>query len=235
MASRLVVVSLRWGIAAIGAAALLDAVVVAQTSSGFVATADFLSSVTALTNILSVVVFVITGADAWRRAWRPVHDPALRRRRTASSPDIRGKRAPRIAVLRAVNVATLLSMSVLFLSIYGPVVAADPAQLNLTSALLHVVIPALAVVDWFGFPPERRVDMRGVLLVLIFPAIWFVYTFIRGALTGRYVYEFLDPAGPEGMQGVIAMTVLIIASFFLIGVVVFVTQRSRKRTSATLI
>lgn len=137
--------------------------------------------------------------------------------------------------MRAVNVATLLSMSMLFLGIYGPVVLADPSQLNPTSVLLHVVVPVLAVVDWFAFPPPRRVDLRAVFLVLVFPCVWFVYTFIRGTFTGRYVYEFLDPSGPAGIRGVSAMTVLIVACFFLIGVGVFVTQRSRERSKAALI
>lgn len=235
MASRLVVVFLRWGTAAVGAVALVDAVVVAQVSAGSAATGDFLSSVTALTNILSVVAFVIAGGEAWRNRSRPGGSGRRGGPRSRRNEDARARHSPRIGLMRAVNVATLVSMSVLFLSIYGPVVVTDPAQLNLTSVLLHVVVPTLAVVDWYGFPAERRIDLRGVFLVLVFPCIWFIYSFIRGAFTGRYVYEFLDPSGAAGVQGVVAMTVLIISCFFLVGVAVFVTQRSQKSRPAPLI
>lgn len=227
MASRVAVAGLRWGIAVTGAVALADAIVVAQTSSGSAATADFLSSVTALTNILSVIAFAVAGADA-RRGDSRTGDPGLRRGpHRPRVADARVRRATRIAMMRALNVATLVSMSVLFLTIYGPVVVTDPAQLNLTSVVLHVVVPVLTVVEWFVFPAESRAPLRGVFLVLVFPCLWFVYSFIRGALTGRYVYEFLDPSGPSGVQGVVAMTVLIITCFFLVGAAVFLTQRSR--------
>jgi hypothetical protein len=136
--------------------------------------------------------------------------------------------------MRGVNVATLVGMSVLFLGIYGPVVITDPAQLNPTSVLLHVVIPALAVIEWIVFPPERRPALRGVFLVMVFPVLWFIFTNVRGAFTGRYVYEFLDPSGPSGSQGPAAMTVLILACFFLVGAVVFVTQRSRRVRAPTI-
>lgn len=230
MASRLAVATFRWVIAATGAVALADAIIVAQTSSGSAATADFLSSVTALTNILSVVVFAVAGADA-RRSGAQATAPGLRRgAHGARTADVRARRGARIALVRALNVATLVSMSVLFVGIYGPVVVTDPAQLNATSVVLHLVIPILAVVDWFVFPAERRAPVRGVFLVLVFPCVWFVYSFVRGALTRRYVYEFLDPSGPSGVEGVAAMTVLIISSFFLVGAAVFSFQRSREKS-----
>lgn len=221
MASKRVVAFSRGAIAATGAVTVTVATYTAQASSGFAATEDFLSSVTAQTNILSVVAFVIAGAHAWRRGGRAVG------RAGGRGQDVHARRAARVALMRGINVATLVGMSALFLGIYGPVVISDPAQLNPTSVLLHVVIPALAVIEWFVFPPEHRAPLRGVFLVLAFPILWFIFTNVRGAMTGRYVYEFLDPSGPSGQQGAVAMTVLILSCFFLVGVVVFVTQRSR--------
>lgn len=228
MASHRVIAFLRWAIAATGAVTVGIATSTAQTASGFEATADFLSSVTAQTNILSIVAFVIAGAHAWRRGGR------VAGRAGGRGQDVLARRAAWIALMRGVNVATLLGMSVLFLGIYGPVVITDPAQLNPTSVFLHVVIPALAVIEWIVFPPEHRATIRGVFLVMAFPVLWFIFTNVRGAVTGRYVYEFLDPSGPSGPQGPAAMTVLILACFFLVGVVVFVTQRSRRFRPPTI-
>lgn len=215
MTSSWVVVVVRWAIAALGAGTLIDAILVAQTASGTAATVDFLSSVTAQSNIISVVVFALAGATALRR-------------RAVTRGDRRAVPRRGVDLLRAVAVATLVGMSVLFLFIYGPTVFADPGQVNTASLLLHVVIPVLAVVEWLVFPPEQRLDVRGILLVLVFPIVWFAFTFIRGAATGHYVYEFLDPANAAGVQGVLAMTVLIVMIFFLAGVVVFLVQRSQR-------
>ncbi len=223
MASHQVVAFSRWVIAATGAVTVGIAIHTAQTASGFEATADFLSSVTAQTNILSIVAFAIAGAHAWRGGRRAVG------RAGGRGQGAHARRAARIALMRGVNVATLVSMSLLFLGIYGPVVITDPAQLNPTSVLLHVVIPALAVVEWIVFSPERRAPVGGALLVLVFPVLWFVFTNVRGAFTGQYVYEFLDPVGPAGPARAVAMTVLIISCFFLVGVAVFFTQRSHER------
>jgi len=228
LASNRVVAFSRWAIAATGAVTVAVATYTAQASSGRAATEDFLSSVTAQTNILSVVAFAIAGAHAWRRGGRAPGRAGER------AQDVHARRAARVALMRTVNVATLVGMSVLFLGIYGPVVIADPAQLNPTSVLLHVVIPALAVIEWVVFPSESRAAVRGVLLVMVYPVLWFVFTNVRGAFTGRYVYEFLDPSGSSGVQGAVAMTVLILASFFLVGVLVFVTQRSRGSRSPTI-
>jgi hypothetical protein len=211
-----------------GAVTVSIATHTAQTASGFEATADFLSSVTAQTNILSIIAFSIAGAHAWRRGGRAAG------RAGGRGQDVHARRAARIALMRGVNVATLVGMSLLFLGIYGPVVITDPAQLNPTSVLLHVVIPALAVIEWIVFPPQHRTAIRGVFLVMVFPVLWFIFTNVRGAFTGRYVYEFLDPSGPSGLQGPAAMTVLILASFFLVGVVVFVTQRARRVRAPTI-
>ena len=62
----------------------------------------------------------------------------------------------------------------------------------LCDKLLHVVVPLLAVVGWLVFGPRPRVTLRTILLMLIWPAAWVVYTLVRGAITAFYPYPFLD-------------------------------------------
>lgn len=62
----------------------------------------------------------------------------------------------------------------------------------LTDKLLHVVVPLMAVVGWVAFGPRPRVNLRIVLLGLIWPTAWLVYTLVMGALTGWYPYPFVN-------------------------------------------
>src|SRR5690554_7445831 len=61
-----------------------------------------------------------------------------------------------------------------------------------SSQLLHFWIPAYAIMDWL-IAPGRDVPWRTVGFILIFPAVWVVFTMIRGAHVHWYPYFFLDP------------------------------------------
>ncbi|PPI25282.1 hypothetical protein C5D34_08415 [Rathayibacter sp. AY1B1] len=126
-------------------------------------------------------------------------------------------------------------MSGLFLVIYGPTVLGDPAQLNPSTVVLHVLVPALALVELLAVPGTRPVDLRLVWAVMVFPVLWFAYTFVRGALTSRYVYEFLDPELSGGDRIIIGMTVLILSIFFLMGVAILSLQRWRTAVRSPLV
>lgn len=62
------------------------------------------------------------------------------------------------------------------------------------NAVVHEVMPIVIVVDWLVDPPWTRLSYREGLLWLGFPAVWIIYTLVRGAMVGRYPYPFLDPA-----------------------------------------
>lgn len=215
MKAHRVIAAIRWATALLGAVVVLDALFVAQISVGATATADFLSSITALTNIIAIPVFFLAGRSSWRSGERVG-------RRLASRSEAHARP---FTVLRGVNAATLASMSVLFLVIYGPTVLGDPAQLTLNTVVLHLVIPSIALLDWLILPGPAPVDLRAVWLVLVFPVVWFGYTFARGALVSRYVYEFLDPTTPGSDRIIVSMTLFILSTFFLVGVLLFVVQR----------
>lgn len=62
-----------------------------------------------------------------------------------------------------------------------------------SSQLLHFVLPTYALLDWW-LAPGREVPWKTLFLVLPFPAVWVVYTMVRGASVYWYPYFFLDPA-----------------------------------------
>jgi hypothetical protein len=62
----------------------------------------------------------------------------------------------------------------------------------LADKLLHIVVPALALIGWLVFGPRDRIGMRDVGACLVLPLVWLVYTLVRGAVVHWYPYPFID-------------------------------------------
>ena len=90
---------------------------------------------------------------------------------------------------------------------------------------LHYVMPAAVLIDWFMDLPNRRMQFKRALVWLVFPALYLVYSLVRGEAIGWYPYPFLDPAnnGYEGVAvasigillGMLALTWLLTKSTYL--------------------
>ena len=63
---------------------------------------------------------------------------------------------------------------------------------TLVNALVHFVVPIMMVVGWLAFGPRPRIDAGTVLWSLLFPALWMLYTLVRGAIWKWYPYPFVD-------------------------------------------
>ncbi|MBJ7600032.1 MAG: hypothetical protein DLM67_19135 [Candidatus Nephthysia bennettiae] len=61
------------------------------------------------------------------------------------------------------------------------------------NTVVHELMPMVMVADWLLDPPAHRLSLRQSLLWLSFPFVWILYTLVRGAITGRYPYPFLNP------------------------------------------
>jgi hypothetical protein len=58
--------------------------------------------------------------------------------------------------------------------------------------LLHLVIPILVLLYWILFVPKKTLEFKNIFPWLIFPAVYLVYTLIRGAFFSFYPYPFID-------------------------------------------
>lgn len=61
-----------------------------------------------------------------------------------------------------------------------------------TNTVFHYLVPIATVLGWLLFGPRPRVDVRVVGWSLAWPAAWFGYTLIRGAVWSWYPYPFVD-------------------------------------------
>ncbi|MFI7582513.1 Pr6Pr family membrane protein [Kocuria sp. M1N1S27] len=89
----------------------------------------------------------------------------------------------------------------------------------LSSKVLHFVLPVYAVADFLLAPGRRRLRWASIWVSTVFPALWAVYTLVRGRMVGWYPYFFLDPALVGGYRAVgtyaLGVSVLILAVSFL--------------------
>ncbi len=95
--------------------------------------------------------------------------------------------------------------------------------------VVHYLIPAVLVVDWFLDPPRHRLGSRIAAAWLVYPLAWFAYTLVRGSSTGWYPYPFVDVTR-HGYSGVLARGVVFILAFG-IGAAAFAMISDRRSAS----
>jgi hypothetical protein len=78
--------------------------------------------------------------------------------------------------------------------------------------VLHDVMPVLYVLYWLVFVPKDTLRLADLPRWLAYPGLYLIYTLIRGALTARYPYPFLDVA-KIGYAGVAINAVILLAAF----------------------
>lgn len=94
--------------------------------------------------------------------------------------------------------------------------------------LLHMVVPALAILGWAVFGPRPRIDGRAIGLAICWPLAWLGWSLAMGAATGWYPYPFLDHREPDGTSGVVITSVAITVFFLaLFGLALLVDRRAR--------
>lgn len=69
--------------------------------------------------------------------------------------------------------------------------------------IYHKLAPVVVAVAWILFPPKRKVNWKSPFFLVVFPAVYLGYVFIRGYITGWYPYYFFDPAKTTYLQMII--------------------------------
>ena len=69
-----------------------------------------------------------------------------------------------------------------------------------SDTLIHIIVPVLVVLGWLVFGP-RRISVRVVVLGLVWPVLWLLFTLVVGRITGWYPYFFLISHRPAPAGG----------------------------------
>lgn len=83
--------------------------------------------------------------------------------------------------------------------------------------IIHGIGPLFMLADWVINRPESGVTWSDFGKWLIFPAVYLVYTLIRGPIVDWYPYPFLDPRAPHSHTEVAVGSVLVLMVILIVG------------------
>jgi hypothetical protein len=119
---------------------------------------------------------------------------------------------------RAVRLASLFGITVTGL-VYATVLAKvhEPHgwQEASTNIVFHYIVPIMMVLGWLLFGPRRRIEGRTIMLAILWPIAWAIYSLIHGAITKWYPYPFLD-VNTHGYVRVIVNAVAVVAVLLVV-------------------
>lgn len=98
---------------------------------------------------------------------------------------------------------------------------------------LHVVMPALFLLYWWLAVPKATLRWPQVMLWQSYPAAYFAYVLIRGAVNHWYPYPFLN-VGTLGYLHVLANACVVLLAFVVIGLLLVALGRWQVRHSSKI-
>lgn len=93
---------------------------------------------------------------------------------------------------------------------------------------MHDAVPVLYLVYWLIFVSKSDLQWKHAAQWLLYPLIYMVYSLIRGGISGRYLYPFID-AGAIGYRRTLANAAILSCAFLAVGLVVVAIGRHAAR------
>ena len=197
MTSRLSAVIFRLVFAAAALGAITFQLFTVQIPNGH-SVLNFFSYFTNLSNILISIVFIVT---------------AVRLITNRNSPTTRD------TAIRGGVVVYIAFVGIVFNTLLADV---DLGDLNpVVNFILHFLLPIVGVIDWIVWPPKNRLPFSVIWLWMIFPAVYSIYTLVRGAVIGFYPYPFFNPSASGGYGGVALYCLAMLVGFFVLSLAVW--------------
>lgn len=100
-------------------------------------------------------------------------------------------------------------------------------DLEWTNLALHRLAPVAGIVEWLLVTMTVRGAWGRPLAWLLYPLVFLIYTWWRGAVVGWYPYDFLDPTGEGGWAAVLETTAIVLFAFLAVALVVHVVGNVR--------
>ncbi|MFK4788481.1 Pr6Pr family membrane protein [Microbacterium sp. ZW T5_56] len=159
---------------------------------------DYFGFFTNLTSLLTAIVLILTGAAGWTR-------------HSFSVP---------LTLARAVATACMMLVAI----IYNVLVPGTGAAPPWVSAVLHIALPALMLLDWIVIRDHPGVQWRHFWVLLPYPLVWLVVVLIRGVTDGWVPYGFLLPE--RGWPNILLTSLGLLLALGAAGMVVWATRGS---------
>jgi len=102
---------------------------------------------------------------------------------------------------------------------------------KIADVVLHDLVPVLYVAYWLIFVPKIGLRWKSVLLWQIYPLAYLALVLLRGALSGRYPYPFIDAAA-LGYDRVLFNAAMLLCAFLAVGLILVAISRWMERGPA---
>ncbi len=135
------------------------------------------------------------------------------------------KKGPTIDSVRGASLGYLVVSSAVYFLLLQNIYASPP--IAWVNAVLHKIMPAVAVFGWLIFPPRTSLKLSESFKWLAFPIFYLAYTLIRGGILDYYPYPFLDPGTSGGLSVFIYCVVIAISGLILSAVIIVLGNKLR--------
>ncbi|MFJ4175868.1 Pr6Pr family membrane protein [Microbacterium sp. NPDC089696] len=133
-----------------------------------------------------------------------------------------GRRVPLwLTAARGIAVACLIIVGLVY-NLLVPGTGTAPAWV---SAILHTVVPLLALLDWTLVSDRAPLPWRRLWIVLPYPLLWLAVVLVRGVTDGWVPYGFLLPE--RGVASLVMHIVGLLAALLGAGALVWALSRVR--------
>ena len=95
-----------------------------------------------------------------------------------------------------------------------------------TDFVLHKLMPVAYVLYWLAYVPKGSLRWSQPVWWLVYPALYFAYVLLRGAVTGEYLYYTLSDVNVLGWPTVLRNLILFVAGFYAVGLAVAAVDRT---------
>ncbi len=102
---------------------------------------------------------------------------------------------------------------------------------KIADVVLHDLVPVLYVAYWLIFVSKSGLRWKSVLVWLTYPLAYLSFVLLRGAISGRYPYYFID-AHALGYPRVLFNSTMLLCAFLVVSLVVIAISRCMDRDSA---
>ncbi|MGC1550634.1 MAG: Pr6Pr family membrane protein [Rhodanobacter sp.] len=184
---------------------------------------------------LSIQLTIANGQGAWAGVWFYLGYFTISTNVLVALALTAAARGPRGAISRffgRVDVHTATAMSIVIVSaIYNLLLRQlwQPHGWQIVADMtLHDVMPALFLLYWWLAVPKAMLRFHQVIIWQLYPAAYFVYVLVRGAVNGWYPYPFLD-VPPLGYIDVLIDACAVLLVFIVVGLLLVTLGRWQAR------
>lgn len=121
-----------------------------------------------------------------------------------------------IRVLQLDSFVCIIIVGVVYYKMIAPTDTLHGLEIQV-NLILHAISPILFIIGWLIFMPHDNPNIKTVLLALIYPIVWTIFSLIRGAIIHYYPYSFMEvrDIGYSGaLMNMNVLTVVFISLFF---------------------